>query len=730
MKISSDTKLFLRAIPNSYGQVFFSDQRLFAVILMVITFFDFYAGLLGFLSVVVTNLGGFLLGFDKKTIAKGVFGFNSLLVGLGLGIYFEPDAYLLLVVFLGAILTLLIAVSLQGVIGKYALPFLSIPFLLSIWILTLATKEFSALGISERGIYTFNDLYTIGGDPLVRIYEWWNELNLPKSLRVYFISLGAILFQYNLLSGILLSLGLLLFSRISFSISLIGFYTAYLFYEIIGADISELSYSYIGFNYILTSIAIGGFFIIPSKRSYLWVILLIPIVAMITISLSRVFTIFSLPIYSLPFNLVVLLFLYALKFRIKPSTTLSEVVIQHNSPEKNLYAFHNDVVRFRHHDGIAIKLPFLGAWSVSQAHDGEYTHQNEFRHAWDFVITDTEEKQYTGSGDFPGDYFCFDKRVLAPADGTIEMVVDHIPDNVVGEVNLKENWGNTVIIRHEDHLYSSMSHLKEGSIKVKEGDQVKEGDEIGRCGNSGRSPYPHLHFQVQETPYIGSHTKEYPISYHIQHAPEGFNLKSFAYPANKNLVSNIERNDLLYQAFHFIPGKHYHFQVTKNGESLDSSWEVNTDPYNNSYIKCHESGAMAYFHNDGNMMYFTHYNGDKKCMLYYFFMSAFQVQLGFYQDLLIKDRFPLNLIFSQPLLGLQDVVAPFWKFLHSEYQCSYAWIDSDMAPSEIKLISSATNRLGGKTLQKFDFTLHINEKGIHRLAVSSNNLQLEAICTD
>ena len=203
------------------------------------------------------------------------------------------------------------------------------------------------------------------------MYEWWNDLQLPRSLRIYFISLGAILFQYNLLSGIILSIGLLLFSRISFSLSLIGFYTAYLFYEIIGANISELSYSYIGFNYILTSIAVGGFFIIPSRRSYFWVILLIPIVAMITISLSRVFAIFSLPIYSLPFNLVVLLFLYALKFRIKPSSKLSEVLIQHNSPEKNLYAFHNDVVRFQHHQKVALKLPFLGTWTVSQAHDGD-----------------------------------------------------------------------------------------------------------------------------------------------------------------------------------------------------------------------------------------------------------------------------------------------------------------------------------------------------------------------
>ncbi|MFO7669194.1 MAG: urea transporter [Bacteroidales bacterium] len=730
MKPGNDIKLFLKAIPNSYGQVFFSDQRMFAVILLVVTFFDLYAGLFGLLSVLVTNLAGFLLGFDKKTISRGVFGFNSLLVGLGLGIYFEPGYHLLLIIIMGAILTLLISVTLQGVIGKYALPYLSIPFLISIWIMTLATREFESLGISERGIYTFNDLYTIGGDPLVRIYEWWNRLHLPRSLRVYFISLGAILFQFNLLSGILLSIGLLLFSRISFTLSLIGFYTAFLFYDLIGANISELSYSYIGFNYILTSIAVGGFFIIPSKRSYLWVVILIPIVAMITISLSKVFAIFSLPIYSLPFNMVVLLFLYALKFRMKPSISLSEVLIQHNSPEKNLYAFHNDVVRFRQHGKVHIRLPFLGSWSVSQAHEGEHTHRDEFRHAWDFVITDTENKQYTGSGDLLTDYYCYDKPILAPAGGTVEFIMDRIADNVVGEVNLKENWGNTVIIKHDDHLYSSLSHLKEGSVKVKEGDPIKEGDVIGRCGNSGRSPYPHLHFQVQETPYIGSVTMEYPISYYIRHSKAGFSLKSFEYPGLNDLVSNIETTELLYNAFHFIPGKRYLFDVMMNGVRSQSSWEVNTDPYNNAFIKCDQSGAMAYFINDGSLFYFTHFSGEKNCLLYYFFMAAFQVQQGFYQDLTITDRYPLNLIYNQPLLGLQDVIAPFRIFLHSDFQCRYDWIDSDMAPSEIRLVSSARNSFAGKALRSFSFTLLIHQKGIHKLTVVSKNLHLEAVCSD
>ncbi len=729
-KLNDDIRLFLKAIPNSYGQVFFSDQRLFAVILMVITFFDLYAGVMGMLSVLTTNLVGFLLGFDRKVIAKGVFGFNSLLVGLGLGIYYAPGPQLILLIIMAAILTLLISVTLQGVIGKYALPFLSVPFLLSLWIMTLSTREFAALGISERGIYTFNDLYTIGGDPLVRLYDWWNNLQLPRSLRIYFISLGAILFQYNLFSGIVLSLGLLLFSRISFSLSLIGFYTAYLFYELIGANISELSYSYIGFNYILTSIAVGGFFIIPSRRSHLWVILLIPIVAMVTISLSRVLAVFSLPVYSLPFNLVVLLFLYALKFRIRPSAKLAEVMIQHNSPERNLYAFHNDRVRFRHHQKVSLGLPFLGTWSVSQAHDGEYTHKNEFRHAWDFVITDPGKSQYRGSGDLLTDYYCFDKMVVAPADGTVELVVDHIPDNIVGEVNLKENWGNTVIIKHDQHLYTSLSHLKEGSIRVKEGDSVRKGDELGRCGNSGRSPYPHLHFQVQETPYIGSYTLEYPISYFMLHGQQATSLHTFEFPQKEQQVSNIERNEVLYRAFHLIPGRHYSFRVTRNGETATSTWEVNTDPYNNAYIRCHQSGAMAFFVNDGNLFYFTHFEGDQRCLLYYFFMAAFQVQQGFYQDLTLEDRYPLNLIFRQPLLGIQDLAAPFWKFLRSDYRCRYDWIDNEMSPSEIRLVSSATNRLGGKVLKKIDFTLLLNQQGIAGITVNAPNLQLKATCEE
>ncbi|MCK5464288.1 MAG: urea transporter, partial [Bacteroidales bacterium] len=107
MNKSGDIKLFMKGIQNSYSQVFFSDNRIFALILVLVTFIDLFAGVMGLISVITTNLVGFMLGFDRRILSKGLFGFNSLLVGLALGVYFQPGILLVIIVILGAILTLL-----------------------------------------------------------------------------------------------------------------------------------------------------------------------------------------------------------------------------------------------------------------------------------------------------------------------------------------------------------------------------------------------------------------------------------------------------------------------------------------------------------------------------------------------------------------------------------------------------------------------------------------------
>lgn len=57
--------------------------------------------------------------------------------------------------------------------------------------------------------------------------------------------------------------------------------------------------------------------------------------------------------------------------------------------------------------------------------------------------------------------------------------------------------GNHVVIQLETSTYLYISHLQKGSIVVNEGEQVAEGQLIGRCGNSGRTSEPHIHIHHQ-----------------------------------------------------------------------------------------------------------------------------------------------------------------------------------------------------------------------------------------
>ena len=728
MNIKQNAKLLYEGILNSYSQVFFSKNKLFGIILLIITFFDLLAGLSGLLAVIITYLAGSGIGFHKTRVSEGIYGFNSLLVGLGLGIYFEPGIPFFFVLFLASLFTLFLSVSMEGVIGKYAIPYLSLPFIISIWLIALATSQFEALGISQRGIYTLNDLYVIGDKTLVNVYSWWNEIGIPSSLRVYFFSLGAIFFQYNLLSGIIIAFGLLYYSRIAFSLSLLGFYSAYVFYMIIGANISEANYSYIGFNYILTAIALGGFFIIPSKLSYFWTIILIPMVAIITISLSIIFSTFNLPIYSLPFNIVVLLFLYVLKFRTKSTKRLTDIFIQHHSPERNLYAFQTNSVRFKYLLNTSIQLPFWGEWTVSQGHNGEYTHKEEWKNAWDFVITDETGKQHKGTGDLPNEYYCYEKDVIAPADGEIELIVDEIEDNIIGDINLENNWGNSVVIRHNDMLFSQVSHLKKDSIKVKPGDRVKKGNLIAKTGNSGRSPYPHLHFQFQSSPFVGSRTISYPISHFILSKEKGVELRSYQIPELNEKVKNIEPNPILKNSFHFIPGKRFLFKIIRGENVTKENWEVITDAYNNSFLQEKTTGSKAYFENDGNLFYFSRFDGNKKLLLYYFFLAAYKIQTGFYNDLELRDKFPVDLLFNKRWLFIHDFFAPFFFFLKADFHIQYSDIDNPLSPEKIELVSYVNLKLFRKEINKIGFKLILNTKGLSEIVITENNKIITALC--
>jgi len=158
---------------------------------------------------------------------------------------------------------------------------------------------------------------------------------------------------------------------------------------------------------------------------------------------------------------------------------------------------------------IPMSLPFEGFWTVINGGlDIQSSHSWNLitqRYAYDLIITKKDGKKYDADGSKAENYYAFGQDVLAPADGMVIKVQNNIRDYAyagTGSINLRtrDMRGNYVIIRHTDHVYSFIAHLKQNSCTVKPGDFVKRGQVLAKCGNSGHSTEPHIHFHLQDHP--------------------------------------------------------------------------------------------------------------------------------------------------------------------------------------------------------------------------------------
>lgn len=106
-------------------------------------------------------------------------------------------------------------------------------------------------------------------------------------------------------------------------------------------------------------------------------------------------------------------------------------------------------------------------------------------------------------GDKYGDntnHYCFGRQIIAPGNGVVADARDGVPDNVVGKRNIRDIPGNYVVIDHLNGEFSMLAHFMNGSVQVRKGERVRSGTPLGKCGNSGNSNLPHLHYHLQNTP--------------------------------------------------------------------------------------------------------------------------------------------------------------------------------------------------------------------------------------
>ena len=179
---------------------------------------------------------------------------------------------------------------------------------------------------------------------------------------------------------------------------------------------------------------------------------------------------------------------------------------------------------------VLLRLPLLGEWTALRTPAaGVPTHGTDFlgqRFAYDFVRPTRRRISPFGVNVYRhalavapvSGFAAWDAPVVAAEAGTVIKIGEGRPDGrwVNSIVNLahhfvvrpwrpvritRNDWralaGNYLVIEGA-HGCAFYAHLRAGSLTVREGDHVDEGQLVGRVGNSGRSTMPHLHFHLMD----------------------------------------------------------------------------------------------------------------------------------------------------------------------------------------------------------------------------------------
>jgi hypothetical protein len=115
---------------------------------------------------------------------------------------------------------------------------------------------------------------------------------------------------------------------------------------------------------------------------------------------------------------------------------------------------------------------------------------------------------------FPG----FGRPLLAPSEGIVLAAHDAQPDHdayrglpsvryaLTQARRAARGWkglaGNYVVLEVGGAVVA-LCHFQQGSLVVRPGQEVRSGDPLGRCGNSGNSTEPHVHVQAADGRDVG-----------------------------------------------------------------------------------------------------------------------------------------------------------------------------------------------------------------------------------
>lgn len=641
------SRIFAEVLLRPYGQIVLSrDLRTGLLVLAAIATFPMLA-LATLLAVAVSALVAIAFGLGLASVREGTPTCTAVLTALALGIFAPGGGHPLVLVAIGAVLATLLTASFEAVFASVTLPSHSFPFIAAAWAVHLAARSLPA----DTGT-----LVLAGSSewlPPVLLAPSW--LDVPASL----------LFLHGALAGGLVLAAIALHSRIALLLALIGGLVAIFMRAVLRVDADWSAIDLVAsFNAVLTAMAIGGVWFVPQPSSMGLAAGGSALAVVLSYALAPVASIAFLPVLSLPFVVTTHLVLMAARRRLEDRRPRS--AIPADRPEEALAQHLSRVRRFGDAAWLPFRLPFRGTWLVTQGHDGEHTHQGLWRHGLDFESAGKDGKVYRGDGSSLRDYHCYGLPVVAAGAGTVAKVVDDVEDNPPGQINTEDRWGNAVVVAHGPALYSVYGHLKPGTVSVRQGEVVNAGSEIARCGNSGRSPKPHLHFQIQRTAELGSPTIPADFGDVVSDSDEGLSLANLVVPQEDDQVRPVTRDEPIARAMAFLPGATYEF--VGSGDRKERA-RVEVDLLGRRMLKSDRATLFIDPYDTGFVV--VDFYGDPRSLLRFVLVGLARLPFDQARELSWTDRLSGRLLLPAWLRTIADfvaVVAPGWGATEVRYR--------------------------------------------------------------
>ncbi|MEK8022230.1 MAG: urea transporter [Candidatus Hydrogenedentota bacterium] len=667
-RIGTFASHLFRATLESYASLLFASGARCGGAIMAITFINPRLGLGGLIGALAGNAAARGFSYPREMVAGGIYGISPLLTGLAIACFHPAGLAAYPLIIPAALLTMTLSTLLSDRCYKnFRVGSLSLAFAI---VATVVSWR-----VLDRPVF---------GPPPVTDANW---------VDVFFSSMGAIIFIPAPLAGLGLFLVILFHSRTLAVLAMGGFALGAGLFMAMGGSHADLIHGMVGLNFILTAMAVGGVFLLSGPYATIHAAGAVMMTSLVALGINKILALLGLPVFSWPFNIATILWIGALNLRTIETRPRSTWGLS-GSPE-------NMAAQVDLHSRAAVaefmpRLPIIGEWTVTQGIEGKPTHRPPWSYAIDFEVMDESGFPFRTSGivtrgsaggetghdqprDNPGErlesYYSYGAPVLAVADGVVVLAVSGIFDNAPGSSNIKDNFGNQVIIRHAEQIYSVYAHLKYLSVRVKAGDVIRAGQVIAQCGSSGRSPRPHLHFHIQASNIVGSPTLPFVFSQFTIRNPEG-NLRFIeaGLPEQFDRIASTSSVRDSRPAPYFSPGAYWRFRVRRGQRETEEAWKMDIDLWGGIRLRSFEARpaldsmraiptehpvAEAVWRIDGRGMTAIEFKGARTSALYAHFRAHSRVPTHISPRFTWSDRPGADHTMPKVLSVLRGVLLPF-----------------------------------------------------------------------